>query len=212
MNNEIKDWVLVPRKPTPDMLTEAAKHDYYAEKDPTWRSLWCHMLAAAPTPPSEAQVGSVSDEYVLAVAEKLQELHWEIDPDGDETGIKDLRTALIYAQPQPASAPVGVKGLSDVPMTAERAAYFLRRFKRDEKMLGPHEQQALDFAIAALAQQPADVDEAYKRDAKRYRFLRDRNGYNGVEVYIDGEARPPGHLDAQVDAALAQSQGGKRWP
>jgi hypothetical protein len=38
-------------------------------------------------------------------------------------------------------------------MTAERAAYFLRRFKHDEKMLGPNEQAALDFAIAALATQ-----------------------------------------------------------
>lgn len=38
------------------------------------------------------------------------------------------------------------------PMTSERAAYFLRRFKHDEKMLGPNEQCALDFAIAALAQ------------------------------------------------------------
>jgi hypothetical protein len=36
-------------------------------------------------------------------------------------------------------------------MTPERAAYFLERFKRDEKMLGPHEQWALDYAIRALA-------------------------------------------------------------
>lgn len=36
-------------------------------------------------------------------------------------------------------------------MTSSRAVYFLERFKREEKMLGPHEQWALDFAIAVLA-------------------------------------------------------------
>lgn len=39
-------------------------------------------------------------------------------------------------------------------MTADRAIYFLRRFKADEKMLGPHEQWALDFTIAALSPSP----------------------------------------------------------
>lgn len=37
-------------------------------------------------------------------------------------------------------------------MDAKRATFFLERFKRDEKMLGPNEQAALDFAIAALTQ------------------------------------------------------------
>ncbi len=40
------------------------------------------------------------------------------------------------------------------PMTAERAIYFLERFKREEKLLGPNEQLALDFAIAALTPEP----------------------------------------------------------
>lgn len=47
-----------------------------------------------------------------------------------------------------------VSGASDVPMTADRAVYFLERFKREEKMLGPNEQKALDFAIAALRHTP----------------------------------------------------------
>jgi hypothetical protein len=37
-------------------------------------------------------------------------------------------------------------------MTPSRAIYFLERFKREEKMLGPNEQLALDFAIAVLGQ------------------------------------------------------------
>ena len=35
-------------------------------------------------------------------------------------------------------------------MNAERAAYFIDRFKREEKWLGPHEQWALDFILATL--------------------------------------------------------------
>lgn len=47
-----------------------------------------------------------------------------------------------------------VSGPTLLPMTAERAIYFLERFKRDEKLLGPNEQLALDFAINALAAAP----------------------------------------------------------
>ena len=42
------------------------------------------------------------------------------------------------------------------PMTAERAAYFMRRFKREEKLLGPNEQTAIDYVIALL-EQPSQV-------------------------------------------------------
>jgi hypothetical protein len=38
-------------------------------------------------------------------------------------------------------------------MTAHRAVYFMERFKREEKMLGPNEQAALDFVISILEQQ-----------------------------------------------------------
>ncbi len=41
-------------------------------------------------------------------------------------------------------------------MTPERATYFLERFKREEKWLGPHEQWALDYTIAALASPTPD--------------------------------------------------------
>lgn len=36
------------------------------------------------------------------------------------------------------------------PMNAQRAAWFLHRFKHEEKLLGPNEQAALSFAIDAL--------------------------------------------------------------
>jgi len=46
-------------------------------------------------------------------------------------------------------------------MTTERAAYFMRRFKRDEKLLGPNEQAAVDYVIALL-EQPSQAGELSK--------------------------------------------------
>lgn len=40
-------------------------------------------------------------------------------------------------------------------MTAHRAAYFMERFLKEEKLLGPNEQAALHFVIAMLEAQPA---------------------------------------------------------
>ena len=36
-------------------------------------------------------------------------------------------------------------------MTAERAAHFMERFKKEEKLLGPNERAAIDFVLAMLA-------------------------------------------------------------
>lgn len=58
-------------------------------------------------------------------------------------------------------------------MTEDRAAFFLRRFRHEEKLLGPNEQAALAFAIAALeskgdpvAWQEESVEEAAKKLAE----------------------------------------------
>jgi hypothetical protein len=56
---------------------------------------------------------------------------------------------LIAAAAQQA-APAPVEKAAPAPMTAHRAAWFLERFKREEKLLGPNEQKALLFAIEAL--------------------------------------------------------------
>lgn len=48
-------------------------------------------------------------------------------------------------------------------MTAQRAVFFLERFKREEKMLGPNEQAALDFAILALRPQSESEPFGYFR-------------------------------------------------
>jgi hypothetical protein len=53
----------------------------------------------------------------------------------------------VYFTP-PSKLPV------DGNMNAARAAYFMRRFKHEEKMLGPNEQAALDYVINML-EEPA---------------------------------------------------------
>lgn len=58
--------------------------------------------------------------------------------DGHAAGI-----AVMKAAPRPESQPVG-------KMTAQRAKFFLERFKHEEKMLGPNEHAGLDYAIACL--------------------------------------------------------------
>jgi len=50
------------------------------------------------------------------------------------------------SQAQPVQEPV-------TKMTAHRAIYFMERFKREEKLLGPNEQAALDFVISMLEKQ-----------------------------------------------------------
>lgn len=56
----------------------------------------------------------------------------------------------IDLEMQPLYQAFGSPLVKPKPMNAERATFILRRFKHDEKMLGPIEQEALDFAIEAL--------------------------------------------------------------
>ena len=64
--------------------------------------------------------------------------------DDQDTPAKQAQTALRAAQAEPAVGPVAKA------MTAHRAAYFMERFKKEEKLLGPNEQAAVDFVIDML--------------------------------------------------------------
>lgn len=61
------------------------------------------------------------------------------------SSMEELRSALAQ-QGEPPEYPAS-------PMTAKRAAYFMERFKKEEKLLGPNEQAAVDFVLEMLAQQ-----------------------------------------------------------
>lgn len=69
-------------------------------------------------------------------------------------------------------------------MDAARAIYFLERFKREEKLLGPHEQWALDFTIAALATQPATSQEGEGVSVAEYNEAHDK-----IEQVVGGAFR-----------------------
>lgn len=58
-------------------------------------------------------------------------------------------------------------------------------------------------AIEQAVLQSPEV-QRLRKDAGRYRWLRDRNGAVGsiVEIFINDEAWGSGHLDSQVDAAM----------
>lgn len=73
---------------------------------------------------------------------------------GNCGGGRDKPNALCYEDPQQ-SQPAQPKKQEPVEkMTAHRAMYFMERFKREEKLLGPNEQAALDFVIAMLNTTP----------------------------------------------------------
>ena len=63
--------------------------------------------------------------------------------DGNAAGVCAALEAALAQQPEPVAK-----------MTAGRAVYFMERFKREEKLLGPNEQAALDFVISMLERQP----------------------------------------------------------
>lgn len=48
-------------------------------------------------------------------------------------------------------------------MSSERAAYFMRRFKSEEKLLGPNEQAAVDYVLSLIAQHERIVGDLQRQ-------------------------------------------------
>ena len=83
---------------------------------------------------------------------------------------QNVFAAIGDTHPQPKQEPVP-------KMTAHRAAYFMDRFKREEKLLGPNEQAAVDFVTAMLNTHPQP-----KREPLTYKQIRDLwASENGLE-------------------------------
>ncbi|MGI9702897.1 hypothetical protein ACIRT4_16310 [Pseudomonas aeruginosa] len=61
-------------------------------------------------------------------------------------------TSLEEFAPNPAQAQSEQAEAERPEMSPERAAYFMRRFKSEEKLLGPNEQAAVDYVLSLLAQ------------------------------------------------------------
>ena len=110
-----------------------------------------------------------------------------IDDDYAEQGWKEhiaaitaLRAALVQ-QVEPAQELVA-------KMTAGRAVYFMERFKREEKLLGPNEQAALDFVISMLEQQAEPARERVSMD--EYKRLQGLVTSQGIRL-MEYESKQP---------------------
>lgn len=82
-------------------------------------------------------------------------------------------------------------------MSPERAAYFMRRFKSEEKLLGPNEQAAVDYVLSLLAQHESIVG------ALRAELESERNRVN-IYVNNNGIRQDNERLRAELRAALAR--------
>lgn len=79
---------------------------------------------------------------VRSMVDAAERVDWA---DSDVRGnIYNMWNVMLASTPAPAQQEPAE------PMDAHRAAYFMRRFLHEEKMLGPNEQAALHFTIAAL--------------------------------------------------------------
>lgn len=112
-----------------------------------------HEILAAATTPSEQP--AVTDMRVCEIhrltLHENQLYRFTADP--------NCADCLAYSGEQPAVVASAEGG----EMSAERAAYFMRRFRQEEKLLGPNEQAACDFILAMLATPPkpaSDTTEA----------------------------------------------------
>ncbi|MPS30540.1 MAG: hypothetical protein E2576_14510 [Alcaligenaceae bacterium] len=89
-------------------------------------------------------------------------------------------------------------------MTPSRAAWFLERFKREEKLLGPNEQRALEFSIAMLGAQasgqaaPSDEEIIALNVGERY-FSETPTKYPEAEHGTQYHAGAPGVIEFARD-------------
>jgi hypothetical protein len=105
--------------------------------------------------------------------------------------ITDLRTALYESAVDSMADGAQKQGLGyGAPsggMTACRAVYFMERFKREEKLLGPNEQAALDFVIAVLERQEPEFET--RADGERVRVDRWQVGIRRIVALLWGNRR-----------------------
>jgi len=118
--------------------------------------------------------------------------------------IKELERIETLASPSPSAAakaeqPEGTVG----EMTPDRAIYFLKRFKRDEKMLGPHEQWALDLSIASLSAQVQDVAGWEKREREARAKALEEAAKVAEDKAQAWSTSKGGEIDACLDTAAA---------
>lgn len=116
----------------------------------------------------------VSSRLVVEAAQRLYE--FESTPEKEAERIERLQAFREQLDPlnlaphaeafneAPAEALKSEQAEVERPeMSSERAAYFMRRFKSEEKLLGPNEQAAVDYVLSLIAQHERIVEAWIER-------------------------------------------------
>ncbi|ENT5162561.1 TPA: hypothetical protein ACRMT2_004255 [Pseudomonas aeruginosa] len=153
----------------------------------------------------------VSSRLVVEAAQRLYE--FESTPEKEAERIERLQAFREQLDPlnlaphaeafneAPADALRPEQAEAERPeMSPERAAYFMRRFKSEEKLLGPNEQAAVDYVLSLLAQHDRIVGEL--RDELEAERKRVNIYVNNNRIRQDNE-----RLRAELRDALARVAG-----
>lgn len=136
----------------------------------------------------------VPDWWKLEAAVAIDELLRLIRRNAPELSGKVLGNAQRVLDTALAPTPAPAQQEPAKPMDAHRAAYFMRRFLHEEKMLGPNEHAALQFTIAALEalesaqhqEPPQQERKPMTEDALVDGFCGARHSNQFVSVFIAG--------------------------
>ncbi|WCV82389.1 hypothetical protein KK198_16090 [Pseudomonas aeruginosa] len=90
-------------------------------------------------------------------------------------------------------------------MSSERAAYFMRRFKSEEKLLGPNEQAAVDYVLSLIAQHERIVGALrFERQQMDRAFTACINERDAANARLHEVATACATAEQERDAALAE--------
>lgn len=123
---------------------------FTAEQMQSYATAYGEQCARAAVPDGMVLVDrQIIDDAETALGHFCSDLGWS---DADMQAMDNL-SAVLAATPPAVEARDGWNPAQG--MTAHRAIYFMERFKKEEKLLGPNEQAAVDFVIAMLSAAPA---------------------------------------------------------
>lgn len=143
-------------------------------------------------------------EQVHRALQTEQEIYCENDPeDGAPEYLNEAVRYLQAALAEPAVGPVAKA------MTAHRAAYFMERFKKEEKLLGPNEQAAVDFVIDMLTAthtSPPPSADVPMLTGEEFEAIRKTCAYQFAEACRSGTTKAKTIMQA-TEAAVRQKAG-----
>lgn len=170
----------------------------------------------------------VSSRLVVEAAQRLYE--FESTPEKEAERIERLQA--FREQLDPLNLAPHAEAFNEAPdealrpeqaeaerpeMSPERAAYFMRRFKSEEKLLGPNEQAAVDYVLSLLAQherivgalraENAKLSEALDEcDGDRWKLRSERDAAMARVAELEGKLTDWVHEGFRLNEALAIAQ------